>query len=286
MKKYIIIISVFLASVSCELKWELPSSADPVIVVEGWIETGKPATVILTNLLPFTAEGTSEEEFDLEQLPLKWATVKLSDGENEEMLVGMYDKNYVPPYVYKGSEIFGEEGRTYILTVKYPGVEVTAQSTMPSKVTIDRAEIVRNPSNGKEYNVKIHFTDDSETKDYYKVFTKIEEKDTRFYPSFMGNMDDGLFHDGKGSVVVNRAFKHVRLDFDDYTPFFLSEETVRVKLAHLPEEGYEFWESYENEITGGSNVLFPRNTNLKTNIHGGRGIWCAYAVDMVDVSIR
>ncbi len=283
MKKYIIFI-FFILFVSCELKWELPPASEPMIVVEGWIETGKPATVILTRLLPFAAESGSEAEFDMEQLPLRWATVKLSDGENEEVLVGRYDEHYVPPYAYFGSDILGEEGKTYTLRVSYPGVEVTAESTMPSKVPIEKAEIEANPSDPDEYNIRIHFADDIATRDYYRIFTKVDGKDTRYFPSFMGNADDAAFADGKGNVMVNRAFRHVGLDRDEgYSPFFSSDEKVKVKLAHMPKEGYDFWEGYENEVTGGSNIFFPTNTNLKTNVHGGRGIWCAYAVDIVDV---
>ncbi len=281
MKRFMFIL--LMLAVSCEMKWDIPDSSEPMIVVEGWIENGKPATVILTRLMPFAGEG-SEEAFDLKNLPLKWATVKLSDGEREEMLVGMYNDNYMPPYVYAGSDILGEEGKTYTLTVKYPGVEVTAESTMPSFVPVDEAVVKPHPTNPQEYSINLYFKDDVQTKDYYKVFTKVDGKDTRYYSSFINNVDDAVFSDENANVVVNRAFRHIGMDFTDYSPYFSAEEKVKVKLAHLPQEGYEFWDSFENEVTNGSNIVYPSNSNLKTNIHGGRGIWCAYAVDIVDVS--
>ncbi len=281
--KRIHILILLLLCLSCETKWEINQPAKPTIVVEGWIESGKPAMVILTQLLPFVVESGAEEEFDLNNLPLKWATVKLSDGENEEMLVGMYNDRYVPPYVYAGSEIIGEEGKTYTLSVKYPGVEVTAKTTMPGVVPIDDVVVKDNPSNPEEYSINLYFKDDVRTKDYYKIFTRIRNEDTRFYSSFINNVDDAVFSDENANVVVNRSFRHIGMDILDYSPYFLKTDTVKVQLAHLPEEGYEFWDSYENDVTNGSNILFPSNTNLKTNIHGGRGIWCAYAVDIVDV---
>ncbi len=283
MKKYLLPF-ILLLSVSCELKWDLPSSSEPMIVVEGWIENGRPATVILTRLLPFSSEGNSDEVFDLGQLPLRWATVKLSDGENEEVLVGKYDENYVPPYVYIGSDILGEEGKTYTLSVRYPGIEVTAESTMPVRVPVERVETEANPDKPDEYSIRIHFTDDTETGDWYKVFTKINGEDTRYFPSFMNNVDDGVFLGGEGNILVNRAFRHIGGGMEEFSPYFHKDETVKVKLAHLPEDGYDFWYSYENEVTNGANILFPSNSSLKTNIHGGRGIWCAYAVDIVEVN--
>ncbi len=281
--KRILYIVMLLLCFSCQSEWKVEQKAVPTIVVEGWIETGKPATVILTRLLPFVVESGAEEEYDLKDLPLRWATVKISDGENEEILVGMYDENYVPPYVYAGSDILGEEGRTYTLSVKYPGIEVTAQTTMPSRVRIERTELEQNPSDSEQYSIRVHFKDDAHSRNYYKLFTRIKGQDTRFHPSFMGNAADDVFPDGKGNMLVNRAFTHIGGGQDSYSPYFRKEDTVRVKLAQLPKDGYDFWYSYEDDITNAANVLFPSSWGLKSNIHGGRGIWCAYAVDIVDV---
>ncbi len=285
MMKKILLTLLPVILVSCTVEWENRESAQPMMIVEGWIESGKPATVILTRIMPVAVESGNEEIFELESLPLRWATVKLTDGENEEVLVGRYDENYVPPYIYAGSDILGEPGKTYTLTVKYPNAEVRAESTMPEEVRINSAEVYANPENEREYGIKLFFDDDPDSKDYYKVFTRIQGKDTRYYPSFMGNVDDAVFEDGKGNVIVNRAFSHIQGGIIDYSTYFDIQDKVRVKLARLPEEGYDFWYEYENEITNASNVLFPSTSNIKTNIHGGKGIWCAYAVDIVDVVI-
>ena len=72
---------------------------------------------------------------------------------------------------------------------------------------------------------------------------------------------------------------------DKYSPLFGPDDTVYVKFAHIPAEGFEFWNSYDNEVTNGNNILFPNTSNLKSNISGGRGIWCGYGTDIMRIII-
>lgn len=254
----------------------------PRIIVEGWIDEGSPATVILTQMLPYN-DNSESGPLDMNDIPIRWATVSISDGERSEMLVGRIDTDYTPPYIYSGSGIRGEAGKEYTLTVKYSGRLLKAVTTVPETVPIDSYEVSQSPSCDTLYSIRIHFKDNPEQKNYYKVFTKVKNTDKRYFAAFMGDLSDEVISTD-AYMTVNRAFRHTRLY--QHTPYFKIDDTVYVKFTQLPVEGFEFWSSYENEVTNGSNILFPSMDNLKTNISGGgRGIWCGYGADIQEIII-
>lgn len=103
---------------------------EPQIVVEGWIENGGVANVCLTQALTMDMDtaGTS-----ISDIAIRWAKVTVSDGQTEEVLTGRVDKNYMPPFIYRGSRIKGETGKTYRLKVEYSGRVLTAaRQSLPS----------------------------------------------------------------------------------------------------------------------------------------------------------
>lgn len=253
----------------------------PQIVVEGSIDSGEPAVVVLTQMLPYGSD-TEEGPLNMKEIVIRWATVSLSDGERSEMLVGKIDTNYTPPYIYAGSSIRGEPGKKYTLTVKYSGRTLTAETEIPEPVPIRKYEVIPSQTNDTLYSIKIYFEDNPERKDYYKVFAKVKNSDNRYFPAFMGNLSDELL-DGEAFMTVNRGLRHTMID--KYSPLFGPDDTVYVKFAHIPAEGFEFWNSYDNEVTNGNNILFPNTSNLKSNISGGRGIWCGYGTDIMRIII-
>ena len=161
----------------------------PQIVVEGSIDSGEPAVVVLTQMLPYGSD-TEEGPLNMKEIVIRWATVSLSDGERSEMLVGKIDTNYTPPYIYAGSSIRGEPGKKYTLTVKYSGRTLTAETVVPEPVPIRKYEVIPSQTNDTLYSIKIYFEDNPERKDYYKVFAKVKNSDNRYFPAFMGNLSD------------------------------------------------------------------------------------------------
>lgn len=267
---------------SCNIEWDVDNVFMPQIIVEGWIDDGQPATVILTQMLQYDNDSQSGP-LDMSEIPIRWATVSLSDGERSEMLVGQIDTNYTPPYIYSGSLIRGEPGKTYTLTVKYSGRTLTSSTTIPEPVPVSRYEVSPSPTCDTLYSIKIFFRDDPEQKNYYKAFTMVKNTDKRFFSAFMGDVSDEVISE-EAFMTVNRAFRHTR--YYTHTPYFRLDDTVYVKFTQLPQEGFEFWSSYENEVTNGANILFPNTSNLKTNINGGRGIWCGYGTDIAEIIIK
>ncbi len=66
----------------------------------------------------------SKNELMLDSLsnyPERWAKVTISDGTRTETMVGRYDRNYFPPFVYTTYDMRGEIGKEYTLRVETPG---------------------------------------------------------------------------------------------------------------------------------------------------------------------
>lgn len=253
---------------------------EPHIVVEGWIENGTRANVLLTQWLPLYSEGKEVPSMDI---PIKWAKVTLSDGEREEVLVGRMDQSYISSFVYTSSVIKGEYGKKYYLKVEYSGKTVTAETYIPEPVKIDAFTVSK--CEDDFYSISAEFKDDPEQEDYYKFFSKVISDNKRFLPSFMGTINDKGYDDHTIDVVVNRGLKIGKSDIK-YTPYYELDDTVVVKLTRLPKDAYLFWSDYENEVMNGKNPLFPSTTNLKSNINGGKGIWAGYAKDEKIIIIK
>lgn len=118
------------------------------LVVEGYIEEGEYPIVMLTTNKPLGTESSVETVKDM---IIRWAKVVVSDGETEDILIGRIDENYFPPFIYKGTKIKGEAGKTYQLKVIYAQYELTAQTTIPPSVPIDNIYCNDAPENDSLY---------------------------------------------------------------------------------------------------------------------------------------
>ena len=54
----------------------------------------------------------------------------------------------------------------------------------------------------------------------------------------------------------------------------------------MDKAGFEFWNSWQNEIINGKSPIFPNTTSLKSNIDGGIGIWAGYGHQTVLVEAK
>ena len=76
-----------LLTTSCDADYIEHSASQ--IVVEGWIDDGEFPVVLLTKSLPISE--SPEDLSDWNGLLVKYAIVKVSDGDNEVTLTGKYD---------------------------------------------------------------------------------------------------------------------------------------------------------------------------------------------------
>lgn len=273
--KHLFVLSVvvfFVLATSCSREDYVNSiEGDSKIVVEGWIEQGDVPQVILSRSIPVNAVIDSTTILDYF---IRSAKVTVSDGENVEVLRLKSDTNKVPPYVYFGSKIIGEVGKSYRLKVEYLDQVIEGKTSIPKVVVLEAAEYRKNAPKDTIGYLNIRFSDPSFEKNYYQIETKVDKTEPIFVPALYGNLNDDNFNSSMISLQVNRGI--YVLSKEKYKPYFVDGDLIYVKLRTMSKSGFEFWNSWQNEIINGRSPIFPANTSLKSNIKGGLGIWEGY----------
>lgn len=242
----------------------------PKVVIDGWIENGSPAQVIMTWTAPF--DQPLDTTFLLSHV-IKAARVSVSDGERTEILTLGVDNNYLPPYLYYGENIIGEEGKTYDLRIEYRDEVLTARTLIPKAIPLTDCRIeTKSPEDEVGY-IRIMFKHQAET--YYQAATRIVNKETFYTPCLYGNIPPKLF--GADESVSIQLHKGPILfpEFEFKTEFAV-QDTILLKFRTQNKASYDFWTSWQNEVLNAQNPIFPARTNLKSNIEGGIGVWSGY----------
>lgn len=251
------------------------------VVVEGWIESDGTPVVILTKTFSVT---TREEVDEDETIVLPWGKVTVSDGVESVILTGGYDARYFPPYIYTTSRMKGVPGRTYYLTVEYGDRKVSAQTTIPMPDSLEALTVSPCVDVDSMYQITAYYKDNPETKDYYMFFTRLFNKETRYYPSFMGVVDDERLTQCNQQVVQPgiHMFTNER---NLYRPYYHETDSVLIKFAKIDETTYNIHKAYNEMMALSSNPVFHSDISMPTNIQGGLGFWCGYGVTKYNVVI-
>lgn len=241
------------------------------IVLEGWIEEGDYANVLLSSSIPVT-DGI--DSTNVLNHVIRSAKITISDGENSEVLRVKNDKNRIPPFVYFGSTLMGQAGKEYSIKIEYLNRVVEATTTIPKSVQLKSAEYIKKNATDTTGYVFVKFDDPVSEKNYYQIATKVEGEEPIFVPSFYGNLDDKNFEKPAIEMQINRGI--LLFPKTKFTPNFTDGDLIHVKLRTQTKESLDFWNSWQNEIVNAKNPIYPSNTSLKSNIKGGIGIWAGY----------
>ncbi|HEY4788185.1 MAG TPA: DUF4249 family protein, partial [Bacteroidales bacterium] len=233
----------------------------------------------LTRNIPYYVNIDST---DIIYLVLRQAKVTVSDGTNSEILTLMYDENIFPPFYYQGTELLGQTGKTYQLTVNYGSITLTASTTIPDPVKADSLWFqpsADEPDLG-EILVRLH---DPVDKNYYKMYTKILGKQKGFYPTLISNFDDKLFNGQEFTFHLDKGPEsYLNLNQKDF--LFSSDDTVMVKICTMDAQNFAFWQGYQNEVSNGANPFASSFHEVKTNISGdGLGNWGGYGTSVYEI---
>ena len=258
-------------------------SVESKIVVEGSIEEGDVAKVILSRSVPI---GAAVDSTTILNYVIRSAKVTVSDGEKEEILRLKRDNDRIPPFVYLGSEIMGETGKTYTLKIEYLNRTISATTTIPHSVPILSADYIKDNPADKNGYVFIKFNDPVNEKNFYQVETLLDKHDSIFIPALYGNLTDVNFNAPEIALQIFRGKSFSFEDHSDYKPNFEDGDLIYVKLRTMNNSGFEFWNSWQNEIINGQSPIFPNTTSLKSNIIGGIGIWSGYGQQTVLVRAK
>lgn len=278
MKKGILFLLV-LVTISCSGDdFVKQDNVESKIVVEGWIEEGDFAQVLLSSSIPV---ADAIDSTNVLNHVIRSAKITISDGQTSEVLRVKNDKERIPPFVYFGSTLKGEAGKEYSLKIEYLNRIVEAKTTIPKSVTLKSAEYIKNnPADTTGY-LFVKFDDPAAEKNYYQVATKIDGQEAIFVPAFYGNLDDKNFQESSVSMQINRGV--LLFPRTKFMPYFADGDVVFVKLRTQNKDALDFWNSWQNEIVNSKNPIYPSNTSLKSNINGGIGIWAGYGQSTVIV---
>lgn len=270
MKKYILFLFALIV-ISCSKDDFIEQSIESKVVVEGWIEEGDYAQVLLSSSIPVTDVIDSTNVLNH---VIRSAKITISDGQTSEVLRVKNDKNRVPPFVYFGSTLKAEAGKEYSLKIEYLNRIVTAVTKVPKSVPLKSAEYIKKNAADTTGYIFVKFDDPVNEKNYYQIATKIDGEEPIFVPSFYGNLDDKNFSTPQVSIQVNRGI--LLFPKTKFTPFYTDGDLIYVKLRTQDKEALDFWNSWQNEIVNSKNPIYPANASLKSNIKGGIGIWAGY----------
>lgn len=249
------------------------------IVVEGWIEEGDYPQVLLSRSVPIPSEIDS---LAILKYAIRSAKVTVSDGQNQEVLRLKRNNDLIPPFIYVGSELMGQVGKTYSLKVEYLGTTLQASTYIPKTVVLKSAVYLKdNPADTTGY-VFVNFEDPIYENNYYQITTKVDNSEPLFVPALYGNLNDENFKSSIVSMQINRGILVSQVV--KYNPFFSDNDLIFVKLRTLNKETYDFWNSWQNEVVNARNPIYPSNTSLKSNIKGGLGIWAGYGQSLVIIA--
>ena len=131
--KYIIFIIPIIWTSCDDFEIDLPDY-ESKIVVDGWIEQDQYPEVLLSLSAAYFSEIDS---VSLRELVVTRAKVTVSCDGIEDILTLKPNSEYFPPYVYQGTIIKGEAGKTYELEVVYSENVLTASTTIPKVTYLD-----------------------------------------------------------------------------------------------------------------------------------------------------
>ncbi|HYC87308.1 MAG TPA: DUF4249 domain-containing protein [Chryseosolibacter sp.] len=275
MKKvhYIVLIGCL---ISCNTEPELEfGTYQPKLVVDGWIEQGNFPKVILTSSMSYF---DALDSATVRKLVVTTAKVTVSDGFINEVLTLKKDESYFPQYIYTGTEIKGEVGKSYTLTIEYKGERYSASTTIPPIAELAKLWFETIPGKDSLGYIYGEFTDDPATDNYYRVFTQRENKDTRYIPVYLSAIGDQSFNGETFTFSLLRgpdSFTNVQDDL-----YFEKGDTIKVKFCTMDKSHFDFWRTLERELYVVGNPFASSGNEILSNVDNKNalGVWGGYGV--------
>ena len=285
MKKWsaLCLLAVCLLTLGCqrEIDMELPEY-QPKLVVEGTIENGSPAMVLLTRSIPYFAEINMETLRDSVLITGSKARVFMTSetGQTEELRFQLSPD--APYYVaFMGKNVIGQEETHYTLRVEYDGKTYTAETYIPKTFDLDSigfdqsAEIL----NEEQATIRMQITDPADEENYYAFFCKVKcptLQDRLWISGLPVAFDDRTFNGLTFNYELTRlgysTLLYGMMDDSQQEAFgrrtFRPGDTVYVKRTQIDYHTYRYLLSAGSEAAMGSNPFtnpMPAVTNFDSD---------------------
>jgi hypothetical protein len=298
---YIILLASMVFSCTKEVEIDIPGYQEQ-IVIDGVIETGQPAIVLLSR----SADIYSPTNLDAYLSGfISDATVIVSDGTISDTLLEICTDN-LPPGAeeiaaaffgipveelvnlhlcgYFSTSIVGEVGKSYDLTVYVENDVYTATTSILEPTPLDTLYWKpESPLENHGWSWAV-LSDPPGMHDAYRWEIKRlninpdGSQDPLLYKPF-GPFFDDVFFDGLTFEFAYEnpiSFQDETIE-DQYRGYFEQGDTILVKFSKLGRNEFEFYEKKYNQMYTAGNP-FATPTNIPTNITGGAlGVWAGFS---------
>ena len=266
----------------CEPNLELNiRQPDDKIVIDGWIESGDYASVLLTSNAPFFSTLDSAS---IRNLVLSRAKLSLIHENDTTILNLRKNENYFPPVIYEAYDFPGEAGKKYTILAEYGGQIAYAETSIPEAVPIDTLYYENSDLADSLRVVYLEFTDPP-GKNYYRIFVRRVNKEQRFKSTFIVAMDDVYFSERKAFISLAGITESMLANKGEN--FFVAGDTVQVKLCTMDKVSFDFWNSFMDEQINVNNPFASSLAEVKSNVKGGGlGIFSGYGVNRKEIILK
>lgn len=272
---FILLILLFTSCVKSDFEFDNYQSE---IVIDGWIEQGRYAQVLLTLSVPYFSDIDS---VSLRNYGLTKAKVTLSTDSISEILTLKPNEDYFPPYYYMSTSIKGEIGKTYQLKVEYGGKTATAETTIPNPVTLDSTWFALDEGKDSLGFIWVKFTDNPNEKNYYRTLTQIKNTDSKYYANYLPNFNDEYFNGQKIEVSLYKG--NITTTEKTNEIYYSIGDTISLKFCAVDKASYDFWYTFQKEIMSIGNPFASTNARVLSNVSNGLGIWCGYGATYYEI---
>jgi len=260
--KQLIYIALIFFCISCrkDVTPKLPAYKEKV-VIEASIEIGGLTTVYLSHSVPYFGDF----DYSAPQAAfIKGGLVVVSDGIVRDTL-----KEIDPSlgYLYIGTKITGQEGKTYSLSVTVGGKTFETSTTILHPPKLD--SVYYKPAGGGLDSLGFimqTFSEPAGSGDCYRWLAKRLHRD-QFYAAPFGSAFNDQFVDGKKfEFGYDRGPQPNQLTQNKNDPergYYKRGDTVVVKFCKIGRAEYDFWNTYYlNKSSNGNPFSAP--TNIKS----------------------
>lgn len=260
---------------SCEkdITVDLPQ-AEEKIVVEGYIEVGKNAFVLISKTASYFAPFDSASLLDY---GVKNATVIISNGTVTDTLIQLSPEY---GYLYISQFMMGEIGKDYSLKIiTEDGKELSSTTHIYPPIPLDSIWFKVQPDKDSLGYVWAHLTDPDTLGNVYRWFAKRIGEDDDFIAPLGSVFEDKFINGQSFDFAYNRGQlpnSTAEDDNNDEEGYFKYGDTIVVKFCATTMDAFEFWRAAETQSSNNGNP-FSTTTYLESNITGGIGIFEGYS---------
>ncbi|MCE2682985.1 MAG: DUF4249 domain-containing protein [Flavobacteriia bacterium] len=293
---FIGILSLIVSSCTKEVKIDIPGYEEQ-LVIDGNIETGMPPIVLISRSSDIYAPTNLDAYLNGF---VSGAVVTVSNGTKTVELTEICTDNLPPgseamasavfgipidqlasfhicAYTSFDSDIWGEVGKTYNLTVTFEGKTYTSTTSILQPTALDSVYWKTDDNYTDRGYSWATLSDPLNQYDAYRWEAK-PISDPVFYKPFQPFTDDQFFN-GKTFDFSYENASNCNGTYEpaEYRCYYKLGDTVVIKVSKLPRDVFEFMEKKYTQIYSSGNP-FATPINLPTNIVGGAlGIWAGYS---------